>query len=142
MEVENSGNPFFSDGTSVVGTGESLLNSGVGSGTDVDTIINTIVGGGDDDGNDDDVKDYNIIDGEYVCKKEGYVYNSDTDSCAPKEESKAEIVSRGLNRPLAASRFNENYGTQTGRVNIAPLNEGGMVNTNRMVDEFLVALGA
>ena len=26
--------------------------------------------------------------------------------------------------------------------NLAPLNEGGMVNTNRMVDEFLVALGA
>lgn len=142
LEVENSGDPFFNDGTSVVGTGESFLNSGVGTGTDVDTIINTIVGGGDDDGDDDDVKDYNIIDGEYVCKKEGYVYNSDTDSCAPKEESKVEIVSRGLNRPSAASRFNENYGTQTGRVNIAPLNQGGMVNTNRMVDEFLVALGA
>ena len=149
LEVENSGDPFFDDGTSVVGTGETLLNSGVGTGTDVKEIINRIIEADPDRRkvDDDDVIE-EVVDtgytvdenGNRVCNTAGYVYDAETDACVLASERKA--VSRGLNRPRAASRFNTDYGTQTGRVNIAPLNEGGMVNTNRMVDEFLVALGA
>ena len=149
LEVENSGDPFLDDGTSVVGTGETLLNSGVGTGTDVKEIINRIIEADPDRRkvDDDDVIE-EVVDtgytvdenGNRVCNTAGYVYDAETDACVLASERKT--VSRGLNRPRAASRFNTDYGTQTGRVNIAPLNEGGMVNTNRMVDEFLVALGA
>ena len=120
-----------------------------GTGTDVKEIINRIIEADPDRRkvDDDDVIE-EVVDtgytvdenGNRVCNTAGYVYDAETDACVLASERKT--VSRGLNRPRAASRFNTDYGTQTGRVNIAPLNEGGMVNTNRMVDEFLVALGA
>ena len=154
LEVENSGDPFFNDGTSVVGTGKTLLNSGVGPGTDIKKVIDVVKTEFDpvkiksDDDDDDDEVVEEVVDTNYtvdengnrVCNTAGYIYDAETDACVLASERKT--VSRGLNRPRAASRFNTDYGTQTGRVNIAPLNEGGMVNTNRMVDEFLVALGA
>ena len=120
---------------SVVGTGENWLNSGVGTGADINTIINTITGGGETGNDDDDTKNYSIIDGEYVCNNPNYVYDSETDVCVPEEESKAETIDGGLNRGSSSSSFKKYKPSQVAssiasyNPAYAPYNQGGMVNS-------------
>jgi len=157
VKVENSGNPFFSEdgATKIVGTGESILNSGLGTGTEVAGVFNdgddTNVTSGDDDATSTEVDTGYTTDenGNKICNQAGYVYDVATDSCIP-AVAEEESTDTSLNIGSGASRSFEdvlkNIQTKATTIapisaNIKPMAQGGMAGLNRTADNFLRALG-
>jgi hypothetical protein len=140
----------------VVGTGESILNSGLGVGTEIATIF----GDGDDttatSGDDDTTTTTTEVDtgyttdenGNKICNQDGYVYDVATDACVPAVAE--ESTDTSLNIGSGASRSFEdvlkNIQTKPTTIapisaNIKPMAQGGMAGLNRTADNFLRALG-
>jgi hypothetical protein len=158
VKVENSGNPFFSEdgATKIVGTGEGLLNSGLGTGTDVSTIFtggdDTVTSGGDDTTITTTGPDTSYTtdeNGNRICNEAGYVYDVASDSCIP-AVAEEESTDTSLNIGTGASRSFEDVlkNIQTKATTIAPISAnikpmamGGMAGLNRTADNFLRALG-
>jgi len=143
----------------VVGTGESILNSGVGVGTEVAGIF----GDGDDtdptsgDDDNDTTTTTTEVDtgyttdesGNKICNQAGYVYDVATDACVP-AAAEEESTDTSLNVGSGASRSFEdvlkNIQTKATTIapisaNIKPMAQGGMAGLNRTADNFLRALG-
>jgi hypothetical protein len=141
----------------VVGTGESILNSGLGTGTEIATIL----GNGDDtnvtSGDDDTTATTTEVDtgyttdenGNKICNQAGYVYDVATDACVP-AVAEEESTDTSLNIGSGASRSFEDVlkNIQTKATTIAPISAnikpmamGGMAGLNRTADNFLRALG-
>ncbi len=132
----------------VVGTGESILNSGLGVGTEIATIF----GDGDDThvtSGDDDATTTTDESGNKICDKEGYVYDPVEDKCVP-AVAEEESTDTSLNIGSGASRSFEDVlkNIQTKPTTIAPISAnikpmamGGMAGLNRTADNFLRALG-
>ena len=158
VKVENSGNPFFREkgATKIVGTGEGLLNSGLGTGTNVSTVFtggdDTVTSGGDDTTTTDTDTDTGYTtdeDGNRICNEAGYVYDVSSDSCIPAVAvEEEEYTNTSFN--IAPSRSFENVlkNIQTKAPTIAPISAnikpmamGGMAGLNRTADNFLRALG-
>ena len=141
----------------VVGTGESILTSGLGTGTEIATIL----GDGDDtnvtSGDDDTTTTTTEVDtgyttdenGNKICNQAGYVYDVATDACVP-AVAEEESTDTSLNIGSGASRSFEdvlkNIQTKATTIspisaNIKPMAQGGMAGLNRTADNFLRALG-
>lgn len=141
----------------VVGTGESILNSGLGVGTEVAGIFgdgdDTTATSGDDDTTTTTTGDdtgYTIDEnGNKICNQAGYVYDLATDACVL-AVAEDESTDTSLNIGSGASRSFEdvlkNIQTKPTTIapisaNIKPMAQGGMAGLNRTADNFLRALG-
>ena len=99
-------------------------------------------------------KNYTMVDGEIVCNDEGYVYNTETDTCEPpveEEEEEEEKERLPISRTFRSTRPSVVREAPT----IAPVNipstspeakslgfaNGGSVGLNKVADNFLRALG-
>ena len=143
----------------VVGTGESIFNSGLGVGTEVAGIFDdgddTTATSGDDDNDttttttDVDTGYTTDENGNKICNQAGYVYDVATDACVP-AVAEEESTDTSLNIGSGASRSFEdvlkNIQTKATTIdpissNIKPMAQGGMAGLNRTADNFLRALG-
>ena len=167
VEVEREGGLLFGEDKKIrddafneeqiVGTGESILNSGLGTGTEIATIFNdgddTNVTSGDDDTTTTTTEvdtDYTTDEnGNKICNQEGYVYDPVEDKCVP-FVAEEESTDTSLNIGSGASRSFEDVlkNIQTKPTTIAPISAnikpmamGGMAGLNRTADNFLRALG-
>ena len=88
---------------------------------------------------------YTIVDGKYICNTPGYVHDPKIDACVL-----ASDLVDDKTKPVVLQSFDDvlkrvvrpSPGVAPISDNIRTMQDGGMVNTNKMVDEFLVALGA
>ena len=149
----------------VVGTGESILNSGLGTGTEItevpglpteiteeEPIVITEEEPTDTTTTETETPGDEIVDtgyttdesGNKICNQAGYIYSVATDACVPA----AELGNNSLNIGSIRSFDNILKGIQTTAPTIAPISDnikpfaqGGMAGLNQTADNFLRALG-